>query len=225
MHKNRPGHNDTSYWIPLIIMTLSALLFAIIAWQVFEIKNLDIDRQIALMAVPTNNKLGSLMQRISFFGSTNFLLPAYVFITCAYLFSSKPVKALMVAITGIGQYSIVAALKTAFGRTRPLDFLITPPTTFSFPSGHSASAMTFFMLVGFILTVTMGKKGKFLLLLLFFLLALLIGYSRIYLRVHYPTDVLSGFCVAFFWLAMMKMLFNQMNRAWPAKGIREIDAD
>jgi membrane-associated phospholipid phosphatase len=213
MVNHRPPHSYTSYWIPLIAMFLSVLVFVIIAWQVFEIKNLQLDREIALLTVPSDNSFGSLMKNISFFGSTGFLLPAYVFITCAYLFSAKPVEAILVAITGIGEYSVVTVLKTLFGRTRPLDSLIDPPVTFSFPSGHSASSMTFFLLVGFILSQKMRNGARFMVLLLFILLALLIGYTRIYLKVHYPTDVLSGFCVAFFWLGMMKLLFDRLKLA------------
>lgn len=89
-------------------------------------------------------------------------------------------------------------LKSLFGRQRPFDLpqwqgifqypeLIPKPQSFSFPSGHTGSSVG--AAVALLLTQKKGWTAAAL------VLALLIGFSRIYLHVHYPTDVLAG-CLA-----------------------------
>lgn len=80
-------------------------------------------------------------------------------------------------------------LKNVIGRVRPVSaaynysFIITPPKSFSFPSGHTTSSFAAF-------GVCLFKKAKYRYLAL--ALAILIAFSRIYLHVHYPSDVLGG---------------------------------
>lgn len=79
--------------------------------------------------------------------------------------------------------------KAAFSRPRPfavlpdVDFLVPPPDEFSFPSGHTAAAFVMVTVAGTMMPVV---------LLVLLPLGLLIGTSRVYLGVHYPSDVLAG---------------------------------
>lgn len=81
------------------------------------------------------------------------------------------------------------ALKNIIGRVRPVSeaynysFIITPPKSFSFPSGHTTSSFAAF-------GVCLFNKAKYRYLAL--LLAIAIAFSRIYLHVHYPSDILGG---------------------------------
>jgi undecaprenyl-diphosphatase len=100
-------------------------------------------------------------------------------------------------------------LKQTINRERPtIDQLITV-TTLSFPSGHAMSAMAFYgflIYLGFRLGSSWGIK-----LAIFFilgLLILLIGISRIYLGVHYPSDVLAGFTGGLIWVSFFITLFT-----------------
>jgi undecaprenyl-diphosphatase len=204
-----------AYRISILVILLSAAIFALIAWQVFVAGNLDFDRTIALFAHQLHSKsFTTVMVWVTSLGSTNFLLPVYLVLTCLCLGTSSRLNTLLIAFTGAGTYALTATLKVFFGRTRPVDALIHPPITFSFPSGHSGSGMTLFLLLAFLVTRNRMKRGlKFAVFAFMFLLGLLVGFSRIYLNVHYPTDVLSGFCVAFFWLALMYLLYAQLSRA------------
>ena len=112
---------------------------------------------------------------------------------------NKPTRKLgvILAVAMILQYLVNGGvLKHLFARVRPcnvdttVELLVKRPKGFSFPSGHSAAA---FCAVG----VLYGAKIKRL-LLPSFILACLIAFSRLYLYVHFPTDVLAGALCGFF---------------------------
>lgn len=94
-------------------------------------------------------------------------------------------------------------LKELVQRPRPEDINLVIETGFSFPSGHSMVAMAFFGLLVWL--VWHHEKDRTMRLACcagFSLIILLIGISRIYLGVHYASDVLAGFCISLAWLAM-----------------------
>ncbi|GFM84400.1 phosphoesterase [Pseudomonas cichorii] len=98
--------------------------------------------------------------------------------------------------TTLGTAVANGTLKTFFGRARP-DVLLDPLTTYSMPSGHSSAAFALFMT----LAVLAGRGQPIRLRLTWLLLggvpALAIALSRVYLGVHWPTDILAGMMLAF----------------------------
>jgi undecaprenyl-diphosphatase len=103
-------------------------------------------------------------------------------------------------------------LKLIFHRDRPLTPLLEAAKGYSFPSGHALMSITFYGLIIFL--VWQNEKNIWLRWLLTILLALLIisiGVSRVYLRVHYASDVLAGFCVGLMWLLLSLWLLNKIE--------------
>lgn len=85
-------------------------------------------------------------------------------------------------------------LKMLFIRPRPELNHLVEETGYSFPSGHSMAAMTFYgFIIYLILKSNLNKKIKTILTIILSLLIILIGYSRVYLNVHYISDVIAGF--------------------------------
>lgn len=113
----------------------------------------------------------------------------------------------------LGSALSVAALKVYFAIARPESpIALMTLDSFSFPSGHSAAAVT---LYGFMLYLAVGVGHmsvfrKFAALVLAILI-ILIGVSRLYLGVHYPSDIIGGYFVGFLWLAIGMWLTRHLR--------------
>ncbi|MBZ5753438.1 phosphatase PAP2 family protein [Metabacillus rhizolycopersici] len=94
-------------------------------------------------------------------------------------------------------------LKSFFERERPNVNRIMEADGFSFPSGHSMGSMTYYGFLGYLVMRSKYKPlSKLGWVILFGLVILLIGISRIYLGVHYPSDVLAGYMAGSVWLVL-----------------------
>ncbi len=146
--------------------------------------------------------LTSAMHLASFVGSTAFLL-ALGAIIVVWLYLRKYRRgALLFAITTVGSSLLISLLKLAFRRARPEPFFETIlPGSYSFPSGHSLGSFCFY---GSLAAILAARTEKIWLKIVIWVSAALlistIGISRIYLGVHYPSDVLAGFVVGLIWV-------------------------
>ena len=114
-----------------------------------------------------------------------------------------------------GGVLVVTLLKHGFARPRPsLVPHLTSVATLSFPSGHSMlSAVTYLTLAAFLAQATRRRRVKVCILLLAILLAGAIGLSRVYLGVHYPSDVLAGWCAGLAWALICAVVARWLQRA------------
>jgi undecaprenyl-diphosphatase len=147
--------------------------------------------------------LTRLMIAASRYGGPAFLAPAGVVAALAFLIRRWHRGALLVIITMAGAGLLDALLKQSFGRVRPAAFFDYPlPLSHSFPSGHAFFAASFF---GGLAVLVSGRIRSTALQVAVWLVALglilLIGFSRVYLGVHYPSDVLAGYAAAIVWVA------------------------
>jgi undecaprenyl-diphosphatase len=160
----------------------------------------------------TSPTVTQIMTYITFFGSSYFLLPAYTLITAYYLFLKRNTKlSLSVSAIGLTSVGVLFGIKSIFHRHRPLDPLIKNVNGFSFPSGHSFSAFTFFgLLIYIIWKADLEKQAKLIACLFLFLFACAIAFSRVYLHVHFATDAIAGFCLCIIWLTVSLWLINSV---------------
>lgn len=149
----------------------------------------------------------------TFFGSSAFLFPAYSLLVVFYLFKKKWKHALDVASIGITSTSLLYLLKHIFQRQRPIDPLIQNVSGFSFPSGHSFSSFTFCGLIVYLVWLSSIARGwKIIVTVILFLVATAIAFSRVYLRVHFPSDVIAGFCLSVIWLIISIWLLHFVDK-------------
>ncbi len=155
-------------------------------------------------------------ETVTFFGSRAFLLPAYIILILTLLIKRKWTLAIDVTLIGLTTAVILGIFKSIFRRTRPLDPLIQNVTGFSYPSGHSFSSYTFFGLIIFLIWKTKIHSGwKIASAIFFFIIATAIAFSRVYLRVHFPSDVIAGFCLSVIWLMTSLWLMEKKNKYFP----------
>ncbi len=202
--------------ILLIVLFLACLfiLFSIMD-MVFEDKNTSFDDTVFSIIHPyINNTNTSIMQVITFFGSPEFLLPANCILAGIFLFKKEQrlysLKVASVALTSTG---VMFLLKTLLQRQRPLVPVISQVHGYSFPSGHSFSSLVFFGMLAYIIDKAIKKKWlKWLLIIGCFVLTFLIGFSRVYLKLHFASDVVAGFCLGIIWLLLAKWLLVKTEK-------------
>ena len=116
-----------------------------------------------------------------------------------------------VLINALGILILNISLKLIFMRERPFELMIIIEEGYSFPSGHAMAALGFYgFIIYLIYTANFKKNVKIVFSILFGLLILLIGVSRIYLGVHYASDVLAGFLISGAYLILYVILFKKV---------------
>lgn len=110
--------------------------------------------------------------------------------------------AVLFVIALAGAALLDVTLKFAFHRPRPVPFFGLPvPATYSFPSGHALFALCFYGILASLLAERTSRGGVRVVIWMFaVILIAAIGFSRIYLGVHYPTDVIAGYAAGFIWV-------------------------
>jgi undecaprenyl-diphosphatase len=160
-----------------------------------------------------SNGLTSFMEGVTYFASATFLQIAYAGLVIIYLVAKDFKRAMEISVIGLGGFLINYVMKLSFQRIRPSDPLIEPLSNFSFPSGHATSGFIFYGLIAYLVWKTkLPRVYKIVLAVLLVSFSLLIGFSRVYLRMHFPSDVLGGFCIGFSWLLLALYTFYLLKK-------------
>lgn len=128
-------------------------------------------------------------------GSTEFILFFLIAILLLFIFKHRW-ETLVLFVGVLGAWGLNTWLKGIFERERPsAEGWLTQVDGFSFPSGHSMVSILFYGLLAYLLWVNVRHtwKATWLVLVVAVVLVVCIGLSRIYLGVHYPSDVLAGY--------------------------------
>jgi undecaprenyl-diphosphatase len=143
------------------------------------------------------------------------VLSIVVFAVVIYLLMAHQRVAAFWILAAVGGGVILSSLlKLVYERPRP--DLVTPAArvfTTSFPSGHATvSTITYLTLGALLASLHDSLRFKIYFLSLAILLAVAVGVSRVYLGVHYPTDVLAGWCIGAAWAAFCWTIFRWLQR-------------
>lgn len=220
-----PIHFNKKFSVRLAFTFLFILLALGILWllvhEVLIEKENNIDTAvIAFFSAHTNPQLTSMMEWMSFLASKYFLMPGYAILIVWCLFNQKKkIIALSVGIIGSIGFIIVFFMKIVFRRNRPINPQLEKLQDYSFPSGHTTSGFIFYGLLIYLVWQSKLATGyKWMLSVLLLLLSFLIGASRIYLGMHYPSDVMAGFCVGSAWLMISLFFLHRLQMPGNAAG-------
>ena len=205
-----------SLGIVLIVIFFAAVLFMLyyISDEIVLEKENTFDANIfSILNFKSRPQLRPVMLFFTFFGSANFLLPAYVLLSAFFLFNQKNRnKSINVAAIGITSAALLFLIKNIFRRPRPEEQMLKNIAGYSYPSGHSFSSFTFCGLLIFLIWSTnIHKAAKWVLSILLFLFACAIALSRVYFHVHYPSDVLAGALLSIIWLMLCYFVLIKWN--------------
>ena len=213
--------NETPFWKGLLLViavTIFTIIIvaALLAILVYFIKNpvrkfKYIDTGVfAKLENKTSAARNKVILFITFLGSHQFLIPANLLLLAYFIFIRKySWFSIRVAVIGLSSLALMLLLKQLFKRKRPLSPLLKAAKGLSFPSGHAITAVTFYGLIIFILDHIMPHGfALYILVALLVVLILLIGFSRVYLRVHYFSDVMAGLVIGTLWLLVSLKTLN-----------------
>lgn len=196
----------------LVLMFGAMILFASIIHEIFIEKEQEDDLIIFdfFNRYIIRNHLTRFMIDITALCSPAFIKIIYPAFIVLLLIFKRYRKAAFTFLAGGGALILISATKFLFQRPRPkypLEFL---EEGYSFPSGHATFSFIFYGTLAYFLWLTnLPKAIKSVLILFLAVLSFSIGISRIYLQVHYPSDVLAGFCLGYFWLFLLIYYFRR----------------
>jgi undecaprenyl-diphosphatase len=195
--------------ISVFVIVTGTLIFVLIANEVNEGETKTFDLSI-LKSLRSNNNIHQpvgpewvefAMTDITSLGSGTVIVIVTVLVIGFLLLQKKYNFLWLVLGSTIGGALIVLGLKELMGRERPdIIFHLVYSTSFSFPSGHSMMSAVVYLTQASLLAQIQEKRSlKIYIITAALILAFLIGISRIYLGVHYPTDVLAGWSLGLAW--------------------------
>ena len=205
------GNNKTEIKVLLwiFIILIGTLIFILIANAVSEGETKYFDLMILKsLRMPGNlhqpigpEWLEPAMRDITSLGGATVIVIITV-VVAGFLILQKNYNAMwLILIATIGGALVGLGLKELMGRERPpVIFHLVYVNTLSFPSGHSMISAVVYLTQAFLLSHIQKKKSiRVYIITIALILTFLIGISRVYLGVHYPTDVLAGWSIGFAW--------------------------
>jgi membrane-associated phospholipid phosphatase len=206
----------------LAVFSVSMVALFFITRRVFVLHNEKLDNKVLEAVQPYINETNTeIMNFITFFGKHQFLIPANLVLIFYYLFVRRhkwySIKVPAIAISSL---LLMFGLKQLFARHRPTNQLLQEATNYSFPSGHALMSVTFYGLLAYITWHSVkNKTAKWTIIVLLILWIHIIGFSRVYLRRHYPSDVMAGFATGFLWLVFSLKVIRQIEK----RSMKEVD--
>jgi undecaprenyl-diphosphatase len=214
--------------VSLVALAGAALLFAELVDEVFERESRAFDTAVLLALrnpLDPSDPIGPMwleriFREITTLGGTTVVTLITSAVIGFLLVDSKRRAALLIFFSVAGGALLGPLLKVGFDRPRPdlVAHLVEVQTT-SFPSGHALLAAVTYLTLGALLARVMGQlRLKMYVLTVALILTVLIGFSRVYLGVHWPTDVLAGWLTGAIWAALCWRIALALQRRGEVEG-------
>ncbi len=187
-----------------LLFSLAAMsTFAELADEVFEGETRRIDRAVLLRVNALSpDWLDGPMRFITALGYYWAVMPLALVACAVFYYRGLKFSAALLAISTAGSAVLTTTLKLVFQRTRPEVFQSGyEASSFSFPSGHATIAIGFYGTLVMLVAWQLAGWKRWAVVAAGAALIGLIGFSRLYLGVHYPTDILAGYLAAALWVS------------------------
>jgi len=205
-HKNL----RTVFFLLGSLLISAAALFAF-GWLAEEMLEGDTQRADGFLRTAAHQLatpgLTRLMEMCSFLGSVGAVTALCLGAICIALYIRTIRIAALLAVTMAGTAVLDVALKYAFHRPRPIAFFGATPSSYSFPSGHALGSFCLYGILAETLAARVrGGVARFCIWTAAVLLVGMIGFSRVYLGMHYPSDVIAGYSAGAVWVGAVASL-------------------
>lgn len=206
---------SAEYLTLFLLLIACIIIFAYAVHMVFIRKTSSFDQMVfTYLEGHVGPFLTDTMVILSFLGKHTFLIPANLLLLGFYLLVRKDNRlSLRISALALSSLTLMFLLKYYFKRPRPDDALLEQVSGFSFPSGHALISVTFYGLLIYICWKEITQpwlRNIFTVILV--ALILFIGVSRIYLRVHYASDVIAGFAAGLGWLLLSSWILSRIEK-------------
>jgi len=184
-----------------LLAALAMWVFATLAYEILAKESFTFDKQILLALRELHGPLWDVvMLGLTYIGQPTALLSLCAGLGIWLLKLGERSQATVLIIAASGATALNVLLKHLFGRARPLLWeRVVDVGQYSFPSGHAMISMVTFGMIGYLLTTKFPQwRGRIISLTL--VLVIGIGLSRLYLGVHWPTDIVAGYAAGIVWL-------------------------
>lgn len=210
------GHREIVRWLADRLTVVAAVWLAaglafsaFVIWAFFELIDVVVEGEsrrfdkAVLLWIHTTlpGWLDGPMRVVTALGYYWVVLPLLVLVVFLFYRRGWRLSAVLLAVSTAGSILLTTVLKAVFERARPELFDSGYHASFySFPSGHATVAVGFYGMLTLILAYRLKGMARWAVAVSGVLVVLLIGFSRLYLGVHYPTDVLAGYLAAPLWV-------------------------
>ncbi|MFF2448166.1 phosphatase PAP2 family protein [Neobacillus sp. NPDC058068] len=197
--------------IAFIISLFCVLGFSLISLLISDHKIIDFDNDvIAAIQGLESPFLTKVMKFFTLIGSTPVVIILCIFlIFFLYKVLHHRLELILFIFAILGSAVLNQILKHFFHRVRPNFHRLIEISGYSFPSGHAMNAFTVYAILSFLLWRHIPSRwGRSVLIIFSVFMVLAIGVSRIYLGVHYPSDIIGGYLASGFWLTVAIWFFQ-----------------
>ena len=201
-----------------IILSASLLLAVFAIWTAFFSK--DIFDQKIFDCIDPHKTPGrtAVVQFITWGGNTFFLIGANVLLFSYFIYKKNKWLAIRVAAISLSSVGMMGLIKNLIHRHRPSQPMVEGVTNFSFPSGHAFMSVAFYGLLIWLVVIRLKNEWQKRVAIAFLILLILtIGFTRIYLRMHYATDVIAGICMSTIWIILCFTVIRYFETKQKAK--------
>lgn len=200
----------------LFSIGLMLAIFLDLSWQTLFKHTMDFfdNVMILLIRYPSSPILDRVMIVISSLGYGYFYVGLVAIVLLVLSLYRKWAELIALSLCFAGGAFLDFLLKHLFERARPDMMQVVHAGGYSFPSGHAMVSLCFYGILAYLISrKILSWKWRIAVLIITFILVMLIGISRIYLGVHYPTDVAAGYAAGSAWL-----IFCIFLHAWREHG-------